>query len=169
MVNGAAGPRLVIMGPSGCGKTTLARALAQSLHCRFVEGDDLHPPANVEKMQAGIPLDDADRAPWLDVVAAELARGSGHGVVAACSALKRRYRDRLRAAAGPLSFILPRLPREVLALRMTARSGHYMPPVLLESQLADLELLAEDEEGFCIDGAAALSAQVDHIRSRLGL
>jgi carbohydrate kinase (thermoresistant glucokinase family) len=167
-VGGAPVPRLVIMGPSGCGKTTIARALAQSLHCRFVEGDELHPPANVEKMQAGIPLDDADRAPWLDAVARAVAQDSGKGVVAACSALKRQYRDRLRGLAGPLFFILPRVSRDALAQRMISRSGHYMPPALLASQLADLELLAEDEEGLCIDGAAALSAQVDCIRSRLG-
>jgi gluconokinase len=168
MAHGALAPRLVIMGPSGCGKTTIARALAQALQWRFVEGDELHPPVNVQKMQSGIPLDDADRAPWFDAVAADVARDSGHGVVVACSALKRRYRDRLRAAAGPLFFILPRVPRDVLAQRMMARSGHYMPSALLESQLADLESLAEDEEGICIDGAAALSTQVDYIRSRLG-
>ncbi|MFO1502815.1 MAG: gluconokinase [Steroidobacteraceae bacterium] len=160
-------PRVVVvMGPSGCGKTTLARKLAQSLGWRFVEADDLHPLANVEKMRAGVPLDDADRAPWLEAVGRELSIASAAGVVATCSALKRRYRDRLRALAGPVVFILPQVPRQILAARLAARTGHYMPPTLLDSQLADLEPLA-DETGFVIDGTAGVDAQVAFIRSAL--
>jgi gluconokinase len=155
------------MGPSGCGKTTIARALAQSLNLQFVEGDDLHPPANVEKMRAGRPLDDGDRAPWLDAVAR--AMQGVPGVVVACSALKRRYRDQLRASAGPLHFILPQVPRVELAQRLSARTGHYMPPALLESQLADFQMLSEDEPGVCLDGTRELGDQVQFIRLRLGL
>jgi gluconokinase len=160
--------RLVVMGPSGCGKSTLAQALAQSFGCRLVEGDELHPPANVEKMRSGRPLDDADRAPWLDEVAAALAENEACGVIATCSALKRSYRDRLRAAAAPLTFILPVSAREVLEQRLAARAGHFMPASLLESQLADMEPLATDEDGFAIDGAASVESQVVLIRRRLG-
>jgi len=160
--------RLVVMGPSGCGKSTLARALAQALDYQLVEGDELHPPANVRKMQSGQPLDDADRAPWLDAVAAALARNDSTGVVATCSALKRRYRDQLRAAAGPLIFVLPLAAREVLAQRLAKRAGHFMPASLLDSQLGDLEPLAEDEAGFAIDGTTSVESQIAIMLSRLG-
>jgi gluconokinase len=157
------------MGPCGCGKTTIARALAQSLHARYLEGDELHPAGNVQKMRAGACLDDADRAPWLDAVGRALCTSSGQAVVAACSVLKRQYRDRLRAAAGPLLFILPTVPREVLEQRLIERTGHYMPASLLGSQLADLEPLGADEPGFLIDGAESVDSQIGFIRSRLGL
>lgn len=155
------------MGPSGCGKTTLARAVAEALQLRFVEGDELHSSANVAKMRAGRPLDDADRGPWLDAIAGALRSDGERGVVASCSALKRRYRDRLRAAAGPVVFILPVVPREMLACRLAERSGHYMPPGLLESQLADLEELEADEPGFRTDGATSVESQLGFICSRL--
>ncbi len=165
----AANLRLILMGPSGCGKTTIARALANSLNARHLEGDDLHPAQNVRKMHSGVALDDADRAPWLDAVGQALCTGPGQAVVASCSALKRRYRDRLRAIGGPLIFILPIVTREVLAQRLVARTGHYMPATLLDSQLATLEPLADDESGFVIDGAASVESQVELIRSRLDL
>jgi gluconokinase len=155
------------MGPSGCGKTTLARALALSMDWRYVEGDELHPEANVQKMRAGVPLDDADRAPWLQSIGAEMASRPGRGVVAACSALKRRYRDVLRAVAGPVVFVLPLMPRDVLAQRLADRAGHYMPASLLDSQLAALEPLGADEAGFTIDGTATVLGQIGDIRSRL--
>ncbi len=155
------------MGPSGCGKTTLARALALAMDWRYLEGDELHPDANVEKMRAGVPLDDTDRLPWLESVGAEMAARPERGVVAACSALKRRYRDVLRDAAGPVVFVLPRVPRDALAQRLAGRSGHYMPASLLDSQLADLEPLGTDEAGFTIDGTATVLAQIGDIRSRL--
>jgi gluconokinase len=161
--------RIVVMGPSGCGKTTLARALALALDWRYVEGDELHTPANIEKMAAGRPLDDADRAPWLTRVGAALAEQPGRGVVAACSALKRRYRDVLRAAAGNIAFVLPSLPRDVLAQRLAHRSGHYMPASLLDSQLADLEPPADDENGIVIDGSSSVLSQIGNIRSTLRL
>jgi len=159
--------RIVVMGPSGCGKTTLARALALSLDWRYVEGDELHPEANVAKIASGPPLTDADRAPWLARVGAALAERPERGVVAACSALKRRYRDALRHAAGPILFVLPVLSRDVLGQRLARRSGHYMPASLLDSQLADLEPPASDEDGMEVDGTATVLVQIGDIRSRL--
>ncbi len=132
----ASEPAIVVMGVSGCGKSTVGAALAAALGRPFREGDALHPAANVAKMAAGIPLEDADRWPWLDRVAAALAGG---GVVS-CSALKRSYRDRLRAGAGrPVAFVFLRGSEALLAGRMGARTGHFMPPALLASQLATLE------------------------------
>jgi gluconokinase len=165
----AAQPRIIVMGPSGCGKTTIARALARSLHAHFLEGDELHSAANVEKMRSGVALDDSDRAPWLDALGSALCAQAGQAVVATCSALKRQYRDRLRADAGPLVFIQPVVPREVLARRLLARTGHYMPVSLLDSQLAELEPLASDEPGFQLPDGENLDSKIGIIRSRLGL
>jgi len=155
------------MGPAGCGKTTLARALALAMDWRYIEGDELHPAANVAKMRAGQPLDDADRGPWLESVAEALIARPERGAVAACSALKRRYRDTLRSIAGPLVFVHPVVPREALAQRVTGRTGHYMPPALLASQLADLEPLGSDEPGFNTIGTTSVLAQIGDIRARL--
>lgn len=136
--------RIVVMGVSGCGKTTVGLALAERLGARFVEGDQLHPPQNVERMASGIPLTDTDRWPWLDAVGAALAGDAP--VVASCSALKRSYRDRLRAQAGaPLCFLHLAGDRAALAQRMAERPGHYMPVSLLDSQLATLEPPSSDE------------------------
>lgn len=130
--------RVIIMGVSGCGKTTFGEALAARLEAPFVEGDRLHPAANVAKMSAGTPLTDEDRWPWLDVVGAALAAPGS--TVGSCSALRRVYRDRLRAAAGPaLHFICLMLPRSELEVRMHERRGHFMPAALLDSQLATFE------------------------------
>jgi gluconokinase len=136
--------RVVVMGVSGCGKTTVGMALAEHLGARFVEGDRLHPEANVTKMAAGIPLTDADRWPWLDAVAAALAADTP--VIASCSALKRAYRDRLRSGSGtPLHFLHLAGDRGILTQRMGQRPGHYMPVSLLDSQLATLEPPGPDE------------------------
>jgi gluconokinase len=136
--------RVVVMGVSGCGKTTVAMALAERLGARFIEGDRLHPEANVAKMAAGIPLMDADRWPWLNAVAGALA--SDAPAVASCSALKRAYRDRLRVVSGtPLHFLHLAGDRAILARRMAERPGHYMPVSLLDSQLATLEPPGPDE------------------------
>lgn len=148
------------MGASGSGKTTLATALAERLRVAFVEGDALHPPANVAKMSAGIPLDDEDRAPFLDAVARALQSAGPEGIVVSCSALKRRYRDRIRAIAGAVAFVLPIVPRDVLVERMRGRSGHYMPTSLLQSQLATLEPLQPDEPGLTLDGTMGVEDQV---------
>ncbi|TKT78466.1 gluconokinase [Aquamicrobium sp. LC103] len=126
------------MGVSGCGKSTVGERLADRLDCPFVEGDGLHPAANVRKMEAGMPLDDADRWPWLDLLGRRL--GEEGRVVISCSALKRSYRDRLRNLAGrPVTFVFLRGTRALIAARMQERRGHYMPPSLLDSQLATLE------------------------------
>jgi len=140
------------MGVSGTGKSTVGVALADRLGAAWVDGDDLHPPANVAKMAAGVPLDDADRAPWLDRVGAWLAEhGSAAGGVVACSALRRAYRDRLRAAAPTTFHVHLDGPVEVVAARQAGRPGHFMPASLLASQLALLEPLAPDEAGVVLD------------------
>jgi len=133
---------VVVMGVSGSGKTSVGEAVAASLGLPFVEGDGLHPAANVEKMSKGIPLTDEDRMPWLDLIGETICASltCGEGVVLSCSALKRAYRDRLRrAAGGGLFFVYLHGTRELLARRMGERKGHFMPASLLESQLATLE------------------------------
>jgi carbohydrate kinase (thermoresistant glucokinase family) len=136
------------MGVSGSGKTTVGAALAATLGLRFVDADDLHPEANVEKMAAGVPLTDDDRWPWLDAVGAVLAEGD---VVAACSALRRAYRDRLRGLAPDLALVYLHGTRELLAERMGHRPGHFMPASLLDSQLETLEAPADDEHPVRLD------------------
>ncbi|WP_373355804.1 gluconokinase [Pseudoroseicyclus sp. CXY001] len=131
--------RIVVMGVSGCGKSSLGAALAARLGGRFIEGDALHPEANRAKMASGQPLTDADRWPWLDLVAEALAAPGEGPAVAACSALRRAYRDRLRAGAGPLTFLWMDGPVDLIAARMAARQGHFMPTALLQSQVATLE------------------------------
>lgn len=149
--------RVVVMGVSAAGKTTIARGIAGELGLDCVDADDLHPSANVEKMTAGVPLDDDDRAPWLDIVAGRLAPGN---VVIACSALKRAYRDRLRAGAPGTVFIHLTGSPELLAERAGARVAHFMPATLLQSQLATLEPLQADEAGRVLDVAAPPGALV---------
>jgi gluconokinase len=155
----------VVMGVSGCGKSELGARLARALGLPFIEGDEFHPAANVRKMSAGIPLDDADRAGWLLRLRDELARGcaDGAGVVLACSALKRGYRDTLRASGCALRFVHLTGARATIAARMAARAGHYMPASLLDSQLRDLEPLQPDEDGIVLDIAAAPEALVQAV------
>lgn len=145
--------QLVVMGVSGCGKTSVGRQLAQALGLDFIEGDELHPPRNVALMAAGTPLTDADRADWLATIADRLgqAQATGQGLVVSCSALKRRYRDRLRTACPGLRFIYLHGPAALLRERLGARTGHYMPPSLLDSQLATLEPPASDECAIILD------------------
>lgn len=152
-------PTLVVMGVSGSGKSHLGAALARAYGVDFVEGDDLHPPANIAKMSAGIPLDDADRRPWLEAIAAAIAAHRGQGVVVACSALRRAYRDRLREADPALRLLYLRVPRDELARRMRERR-HFMPPALLDSQLATLEEPAMDEHAIVLEAGADLAATV---------
>ena len=133
---------VIVMGVSGSGKTSVAQMMAERLGCRFVEGDKLHPAANIEKMEKGIPLTDDDRWPWLDVIGAELgaAVAGNQDIVVTCSALKKVYRERLRnAAAGRLKFVFLTGDPKVLESRMGARTGHFMPASPLQSQLATLE------------------------------
>ena len=145
--------RWVVMGVSGCGKSSVGLQLATALGAPFLEGDSYHSYANVAKMSAGMALTDADRADWLRALRAEIdeARERGSGLVLSCSALKRRYRDLLREADPLLRFAHLDGPRELIASRMAARAGHYMPPSLLESQLASLEPLQADEAGIVLD------------------
>jgi len=140
------------MGVAGCGKSTVGSALARRLGVPFVDADALHPAANVAHMSAGVPLTDADRAPWLAAVAAHVAAAPA-GVVVACSALRRRYRDTLRAGAPGTVFVHLTGTRELLAARLGARLDHFMPPTLLDSQLATLDPLADDEPGWALDVA----------------
>ena len=155
------------MGVSGCGKTTLGRELATALGVPFVEGDTLHPQANVAKMRAGIPLDDRDREPFLARVADALVAAGPRGAVISCSALKRSYRDLIRARAGAVTFVWPRLERAALAARLKQRRDHYMPASLLDSQLAALEPPAEDEHAIVVDGAEPTAAQAAHALAAL--
>jgi carbohydrate kinase (thermoresistant glucokinase family) len=132
---------VVVIGVSGAGKSTIGRAVAARLGWAFVDADDLHPPANVAKMRGGHPLDDADRAPWLDAVHRSLAehRSAGSPVVLACSALKASYRARIAGDLAAVCFVLLTGDPAVIAARMRHRRGHFMPVSLLASQLKDLE------------------------------
>ena len=152
-VNPSQALQVVVMGVSGCGKSTLARALAGALAVDFIEGDDLHPPANVQRMSAGIPLTDDDRQDWLDAIGARLgaAHARDRGLVVACSALKRRYRDQLRRQAPALRLVHLHGDAALLAERLKRRSGHYMPPSLLPSQLEALEQPAPEEDAVLLD------------------
>lgn len=146
-------PVIVVMGVCGCGKSTLGRALAAALDVPYVEGDELHPPENVTLMAAGTPLTDADRADWLDRIGERLAQADrlGTGTVVTCSALKRIYRDRLRVAAPSLRLVHLHGDPALLAARMAQRTGHYMPPTLLPSQLQTLEVPAPDEAAVALE------------------
>lgn len=160
---------LVVMGVAGTGKSTIAGALAERLGWPFGEGDDLHPAANVAKMAAGIPLEDADRWPWLDAIAAWTAgqAAAGNSTIVTCSALRRTYRDRLRAAAPGTVFVHLVGSPELLSGRMTARKDHFMPTSLLQSQLETLEPLEDDEPGFAVDVELPAAAIVDEVLDRL--
>ena len=146
----------VVMGVSGCGKSTVGAAFAAAIGGRFIDGDDLHPPENVAKMSAGVPLTDADRWPWLTLVGATLTGD----VVVGCSALKRAYRDRIRAVAGPVRFLHLAGSKAVIAARMAARPGHFMPLGLLDSQFAALEPPGPDEDAVTVDIDQSLDAIV---------
>jgi carbohydrate kinase (thermoresistant glucokinase family) len=147
---------IVVMGPSGSGKSSVGRALAQHLGLPFADADDLHPAANLAKMASGRPLDDDDRWPWLGLVGDALAAASRTGLVMACSALRRAYRDAIRAEAPGTVFVELHGTRELLAERMASRGDHFMPAALLDSQLASLEPLGADETGVRVDVAPAI-------------
>lgn len=160
---------IVVMGVAGCGKSSLGQMLAEALGAGFIEGDSFHPPENIEKMRAGIPLDDDSRAGWLANLAKQLRRNraQGQSAVLACSALKRRYRDVLRAGDPELRFVHLRGEPDLIAARMRERSGHFMPESLLASQFADLEPPAADERAIDIDIGAPLPALLRQILSTL--
>jgi gluconokinase len=136
---------VIVMGVSGSGKTTLARGLSAALGVRVLEGDSFHPPTNIARMKAGLPLTDEMRWGWLTALGRAANTLRAGGVVASCSALKRSYRDLLRAEAGPLRFLFLDGPAALVAARLQERSGHYMPPTLLASQFATLEPPGPDE------------------------
>lgn len=149
---------VVVAGVAGSGKTTIGRLLADRLRLPYAEADDFHPPANIAKMSSGVPLTDDDRAPWLDAIAHWIDLHRQTGAVVTCSALKRKYRDRLsgespteRASRAQIVWIQLTGSEELLRERMVNRSGHFMPPALLKSQLNDLEPLQDDEQGAAID------------------
>ena len=153
---------VVVMGVSGTGKSTVGRAVAAELGLTYGEGDDHHPADNIAKMAAGVPLDDADRAPWLEVLAGwtREQHDVGRPTLLTCSALRRTYRDVLRGAVPePTVFVHLAGSAELLASRM-ARRTHFMPPALLESQLRTLEPLEDDEVGGMVDTDLALTEVV---------
>ncbi|MCP5144493.1 MAG: gluconokinase [Gammaproteobacteria bacterium] len=160
---------IVVMGVSGCGKSTLGRGIAKALGWQFIEGDMLHPPANIEKMTAGIPLDDADRWPFLANVAEAIKAAGGADVVVSCSALKRIYRDDIRARAGSVTFVLPLMSRAQLLQRLQARKNHFMPVSLLETQLETLELPGADEDVITLDGDMSAADQLAQVVAELNL
>jgi len=161
--------KLVVMGVTSTGKTETGTALALRLGAAFVDGDDLHPPANRAKMAAGTPLDDADRAPWLATVGRTLGEVPGDCVIA-CSALKRAYRTAIeRAARQPVTFLWLDGPRDVIAERMAARTGHFMPTSLLDSQIATLEPPGPDERAIRLDASDAPERIVAAALRGLGL
>jgi len=144
---------VVVMGVSGSGKTTVAAMLAGALHCQFLEGDDLHPASNVEKMRSGTPLTDIDRMPWLRKIAEEIDawRSRGESGVVTCSALKRAYRDILIGGRRDVTLVYLRGSQELIHQRMAARHEHFMPVKLLDSQFATLEAPGPDEHPVVVD------------------
>jgi len=165
-----AAPLVVVMGVSGSGKSTIGLLVADALGVPFIDGDSLHPIGNVTKMAAGTPLTDEDRWPWLALVGEALADAAETGLVVACSALKRAYRDAILAEAPGAVFLHLSGSREVLSARLEGRSGHFMPISLLDSQLATLEELTDDEPRVVVDVGAAVPTvverAVDGIRER---
>lgn len=162
-------PPMIVMGVTGSGKSTIGTLLAARLGLAFIDGDDLHPEANRQKMSAGIPLDDSDRAPWLAeigrVIAERLAEGSP--IVVACSALKRRYRDALREQVPTLLFVHLQGRTDVIADRLGERRNHFMPPGLLDSQIDALEPLEEDEAKILADVSLSPDELVNSVLDRL--
>jgi carbohydrate kinase (thermoresistant glucokinase family) len=165
------GCALVVMGVSGSGKTTVAALLAKGLGWPFVEGDRLHPPANVEKMRQGIPLTDADRAPWLDRIGEALKSwaAEGRSGVMTCSALKRAYRDRVRSARPDVRFVYLKGSEALIKSRVDARHHEYMPASLLRSQFDALEEPAPDEPVVTIDAGGSPETEVAAVIAALGL
>lgn len=168
---GTGKPAIVVMGVSGCGKTAVGTALADAIGARYIEGDRLHPPENVERMARGEPLTDELRAGWLDAVgqAMRAAILGDEGAVAACSALKRIYRDRLRRSEPSIVFVHLVVSREEAFRRVTNRRGHYMPASLVDSQFAILEPPGSDENALAISAERSVDEIVAKIVEFLAL
>ena len=162
---------LIVMGVSGSGKSTVADALAKSLGWCYEDGDRFHPPGNVAKMSAGHPLTDEDRLPWLQAIAEEIDRvcGEGERAVIACSALKRAYRDILLHGRADVRFVFLKGTQDLIAGRLAARKGHFMPPDLLASQFRTLEPPAAGEHPITVSIDAPVAAIVDDILHQLKL
>lgn len=162
---------IIVMGVSGSGKTTVASRLAGRLRWKFVEGDSFHPAANIAKMRNGIPLGDEDRWPWLDAIAAwiDSSRAAGQCCVVTCSALKRAYRERLVDGHGDVRFVYLKSEHGLVARRMAARQGHYMPVSLLQTQFDTLEEPGPDEDAITMPIDAAPEEIVAAIVSALRL
>lgn len=173
MIDGASNARqcVVVMGPSGVGKTTIATLLSDRLGWRFAEADEFHPKANVEKMSAGVPLEDDDRWPWLRLIRDWIGERAGEGgdTVVTCSALKRSYRDVLREAPARVRFLELVASAELVEGRMALRKGHYMPVSLLASQFEALEELDADEDGVKVDVGSDPDTIVLNALAALGL
>jgi gluconokinase len=165
------GSALVVMGVSGSGKTTVAELLAKQLNWPFMEGDRLHPPANVEKMRQGIPLTDADRGPWLDRIGEELKSWAAEGKsgVLTCSALKHAYRDRIRSARPDVRFIYIKGSEALIEARVAARHHEYMPASLLRSQFDTLEEPTPDEQVVTVDAGGSADREVAAVIAALNL
>ena len=158
---------LVLMGVCGCGKSTVGEALAGAIGCRFLDADNFHPQANVDKMASGVPLTDEDRWPWLDSIADELAQvlAKGEHAVLACSALKEAYRQRLKRA-GDVRIVYLKGDQATIAARLASRQHEYMPPTLLPSQFAALE---EPAHALAVDIREPVAAQVERIREAFAI
>lgn len=161
---------IVVMGVSGSGKSTVAAGLVERLGWEFAEGDEFHPQANIDKMRGGTPLDDDDRWPWLRRLADWIGEheAAGTSVVVTCSALKRSYRDLLRDGHPSVWFAHVTADHDLLRQRVENRSGHFMPSSLIESQLATLEPLQDDEPGAAVSGAGAPDVVVTQLLTELG-
>lgn len=160
----AAGRHVVVMGVTSCGKSTVGAAIAERIGAEFIDGDSLHPQSNIDKMASGTPLNDGDRAPWLAEIGRTFSASPG-GLVIACSALKRTYRDIIRSGDPSVVFVHLHGTRELLASRMAARPAHFMPLSLLDSQLETLEGLQADEAGAVMDIATPVGQIVDAVVS----
>ena len=160
--------RMIVMGVAGSGKSTVGEALAERIGAAYIDGDVLHPPANIDKMSRGTALTDDDRLPWLREVGRRLRDGAGRTIIG-CSALKRAYREIIRTEAGhPVAFVYLAGSRNVIAERMSRRTGHFMPTSLLDSQFADLEEPAIDENAISVDIDQPLDTLVENAIELLG-
>lgn len=156
----------IFMGVSGCGKSTIASRFAQATGGEFLDGDDIHPTANIEKMSSGQPLDDSDRVAWLAALVEAINESAAGLLCIACSALKKMHRDQLRGGSGEVRFIYLRSSRGLLEKRHAARRNHFMPASLLDSQLADLE---EPVDAFRVDIADSPEQIVAYLRRQFGV